>query len=176
MKAEEFVIKMKEAAPSIDDYIKKGYSEKLADTVVKSYFADKKKDSTKYKDDLVQLIDVYDTSNISVGQIKFYSEIDERPDYYIVGQMEADWLIVDKITGIVRVVELYTGIDIWECAINGSIFLEIMLMIKKFIAKTVFDDLWDDQNITCMMSEECSRVAGGEQFLEFYKILLGCFE
>ncbi len=177
MKAQEFVQKLKASAPSVSDYIKRGYSEKLAKAVVKSFYAVERKKNTTYQDEVLKLVDCYDASDLIIGQVKFYNKIEEKPNYYIVGEVEADWLIVDKITGVIRVVELYSGESLWPCAANGSKFLEAILMANMFFGEAALnDDLFNSQKATCAISEECCEVAGGEQFLEFYKMLLGCFE
>ena len=143
----------------------------------KSFCASEKQNSTLYNDELLKLVDCFNASDLIIGQIKFYKDVDDKLDYYIVGQMEADWLIVDKITGEIRVVELYSGVALWCCAANGSSFLEAILTANMFFYKSALDDdILDSQIVTCTMAEECSELAGGKKYLEFYKILMGCFE
>ena len=177
MKAKEFVLEIKAIAPSVIDYISRGYSEKLASRVAQSFLINEKKQETKFEDELLRLIDCLDVNNLEIGIVKFHKNIQVKFDYYIVGEVEADWLIIDKITGLVRVIELYSEKSLWSCATNGSKFLDAILEVKKFIAKTSLDSSWtDEQKILCSFSEECGNMAGGEKFIEFYKMLIGCYE
>jgi hypothetical protein len=177
MKAEEFVLKLEDNAPTVNEYLSVGYSEKLAKEVSESFYCPRKKNNSVYIDELLRLIDSYNIKNFEAASVIFNENIIEEPDFYLVGEVEADWLIVDKITGIVRVVELYSTQPLWPCAANGNKFLDALLEIKLFIKKTSLDKNWiEDQNILCAISEQCGNIAGGEQYIEFYKMLIGCFE
>jgi hypothetical protein len=177
MKADEFVEKMKNMAPSSEYYVKKGLDEKFAVRDRNSFFAKEKRESTRYDDELLKLVDRYNASKLIIGQITFYSEVEEKSDYYLVGEVEADWLIINKISGEVKVIELYSEENLWPCATNGSDFLEAILTANMFFIKSRSDDdLFNDQGATCAVAEECAEQAGGKAYRDFYKMLLGCFE
>lgn len=176
MKVEDFILKLKANTPSIVNYINNGYSEKLAIKAVSTYNVEKTKGESNYNDELLKLVDCFSAKNLEIGIVKFYENIIEADDYFIVGEVEADWLVVDKLTGITRVIELHSAENLWDCAANGSRFLDAVLEVKLYITKSSLDENLLNQKITCLVAEECSTIAGGEQFLDFYKMLLGCFE
>jgi len=176
MKAEEFVLKIKSSAPQASDYSNKGLTEQFAKNAVNSFMIDRIKNNSIFRDELLRLIDCFDISKLKIGIVKFYDKVEIKSSYYLIGEVEADWLVIEKMTGLVRIIELYSQNDLWLGALNGSRFLEAMLTAKQFFLKRSFDDsLFDNQEITCFIAEQCAELAGGEQFIEFYKMLLGCF-
>ncbi|MDO3645139.1 hypothetical protein [Mucilaginibacter sp. L3T2-6] len=177
MKADEFVDKLKDMAPSIEDYLKIGYSEKLANDVIKSFLIEEKEQNSNYKDELLKLVDMYKANVFEVAIVKFNEAVIEKSNYYLVGEVEADWLILDKITGGINIIELYSEEFLWKCASNGKNFLDALFEVNKFITKTSLDANYkEDQEDVCLMAEECAEQAGGNAYLDFYKMLLGCFE
>jgi hypothetical protein len=177
MKAQEFVLKVKTIAPIVDDYINNGYSKKLANENVKSFFIKEKKSYSRFEDELLRLVDCFEVNSIAIGMVKFSEDIEIKNDFYIIGQVEADWLVVDKVLGVVKVVELFSCKDLWTCSINGAYFLDAIFEVKKFITSTSLNINWkDEQNDLCAISEEFGIIAGGKEYIEFYKMLIGCFE
>jgi hypothetical protein len=176
MKAEDFALKLKINSPSVVDYINNGYNEKLAIKTVNTFNIKKKKEKSNFNDELLELVDCYTTKNFEVATVNFYENIVERSDFVIVGTVEADWLIVDKSTGFIKVIELYSEISLWDCAVNGGKFLDAILEAKLYIMKSSLGDKLLRNKFDCFVAEECGRFAGGDQFIEFYKMLLGCFE
>jgi hypothetical protein len=177
MKAEEFVLKIGQIAPSISDYQDRGFSEQYAMEVVNSYFINDRAEYSPFKDELLRLIDRFDLTHLKIGLVHFYKRMEPKADYHIVGEVEADLLVINKITGIVAVIDLFTEKERWLCAANGSRFLDAIFEVSNFIAKSSLDEDWkDDQKILCAISEEWGLIAGGPEFIEFYKMLIGCFE
>jgi hypothetical protein len=176
MKAEDFALELRTNTPSVADYINNGYSEKLAIKTVNTFNIKKRKEKSNFNDELLELVDSYTAKNLEIGIVKFYENIVERSNFLIVGNVEADWLIVDKLTGFIKVIELHSEISLWDCAANGSKFLDAMLKAKLYIMKSSLDDKLLRNEFDCTVAEECGRSAGGDQFIEFYKMLLGCFE
>jgi hypothetical protein len=177
MRADDFIKEQINLAPSINDYLKKGYSEKFATKIVSSFFVEKNKCYSNFHDELLILIDLYNSDIIEIGIITFYDSVHEYENFYVVGEVEADWLIVEKVSGMVKVVEMNSDVELWKCALDGSKFLDAILEVNKFIIKSSLSDGWkDEQSVVCSVSSECGEIAGGKSFRAFYKMLLGCFE
>ncbi len=61
-----------------------------------------------------------------------------------------------------------------HCAQNSSKFLEAVLVAVKFLSKRgTGDPKYESQEAIDVVAETCSDIAGGNQFLDFYKMMLG---
>jgi hypothetical protein len=170
MKASEFVEKLKLIAPSLDSLIARGYSEDGAMRILKSYEAEYKTDVNLFQNELLSLVKNFDTSGVEIGLIRFDLEnqndiLLETPNLFRVGWVEGDLLVVNKQTGEVQMEDCYSEeFIITKCAENSEKFLDAIFEIAK--PNTTHLNSQDDKIALC------SRLAGGEQYKEFYKLLL----
>ena len=108
--------------------------------------------------------------------ISFGSEVNESEDYYYVGKFEVDFLCVSKFSKEVVVLAFDDPLtEAYKCAQNSSVFLEAIIVAGKFLEKCCLDEaLSSNQSTICSIAENCSEIAGGKKYLNFYKVLLGC--
>lgn len=176
METEEFVQKLKESAPDRETYLGRGLSEEFINERIESFNCKIRKSSSSYHDPLLKLIDCYEANKIQIGNIDFSKNIEETSNYYIIGELEVDWLVIDKKTEIVKVVEKHIYHDMWDCAANSSAFLEALLEASNFFIKSSLDDdLYNNQEVTCAVAEVCGSIAGGDKYSDFYKMFVGCW-
>ncbi|MFM7852930.1 MAG: hypothetical protein ACKO96_13675 [Flammeovirgaceae bacterium] len=176
MTAEEFVRELQRLTPTAESYANRGLSEEYITSLVDGFNCPKKKNSSTYQDPLLILVDCYDMSKIPLGSIDLGTGVKETNDYYIVGELEVDWLVVSKRTGIVKIVEKIIFTDMWECAADSSKFLNALLEAKKFFMQNVLDDsLYYNKEATYAVAETCTELAGGERYSDFYKMFVGCW-
>lgn len=131
---------------------------------------------TEYNNELINLVQNYDGSAVKIGMITFDIEPFEDENYYYFGLFEIDFLVINKKTGEILLVD-YDDINhvIFHCAINGNNFLDAILMAAKFLERLPFDDhLRHDQVQIYNIAETCSHLAGGNKYLDFYKTVVGC--
>jgi hypothetical protein len=63
---------------------------------------------------------------------------------------------------------------LWRAAKSGANLLEALLIAARFLAKTGVEALdFNDPTIAQPFALECATAAGGDKYLDFYKMLLG---
>lgn len=178
MTEQEFVDKVKETPLSREQYASIGVSEQFIARTIEGYNP-KPKSSTQrtYVDDpLVRLIVNYDVTTTEIGMISFESEVGETEDHYYVGKFEADFLCVCKFSKQVVILAFDDPLsEMYKCAQNSSMFFAAMIVAAKFLERAALEEvLRDNQSVICATAENCSEIAGGQKYLDFYKVLLGC--
>lgn len=127
-------------------------------------------------DPLLSLIIGYDTSRLEIGAITFNKVIRQDGHYYYFGRCEADDLVIEKSTGHV-LLKMYAKDHILNsCASNSSKFLDALFIAASYLAQfPIGADVSKEEDV-CVVSAQCAVVAGGETHINFYKMLLGCYE
>jgi hypothetical protein len=173
MRANEFVERLKVLAPTVSSLIQRGYSENGAKRIVESYKAKAKSNIPYrlYENELLTLVKDFDATTVEIGFIRFDLENQndiplETNELFRVGWVEGDLLVVNKQTGEVQMEDCCSeGFIIAKCAENSEKFLDAILEIAKL--NTTYSNSQDNKTVLC------SKLAGGEQYEEFYKLLLG---
>lgn len=177
MLKEQFAKELKKLTPAKEDFINLGYSFELANNRLKEYECIfKGEDFKRYtNDELLDLLTFYDCSGLQIGIISFAKEIKENADYYLIGEAEADILALSKVTLEVIVLDHEnTDWPIWTCAANGEHFLDAILHTASFFSSRIKNPkLVSNISYTYSNVLQCTDKAGGEKYLDFYKVLLG---
>lgn len=177
MNVENFVAELIKQTPSEDmlrnishddDFVRKHRSN------VQLY----KQNEQSFSDELLNLVANYNADVVEIGMITLASLIKESEDYYHVGSMELEYLVISKVTNEVVVLEHATkGHILYKCARNGALFLEAMLIANTFLNRCLFeDDLWEDKDVLREVTFTCAETAGGQYYKSFYDELLGYFD
>lgn len=178
MTEREFIERLREIPFSREQYASAGVSEEFIARTIEGYNP-KFKTSIRYvysDDPLIRLVSDYDVSKTEVGMICFDSEVDETDEYYYVGKFEVDLLCVSKFSKEIVILAFDDPLRvIYKCAQNSFVFLEAIIVAAKFLEKCGLNaDVRNNQLTICSMAENCSELAGGKKYLDFYKVLLGC--
>jgi hypothetical protein len=176
MTEQEFIKRLKEVPFAADQYTHLGVSETFTARTIDGYNPKRKNSAQNaFSDDpLVQLVNDYDVTRTEIGMISFESEVKESEDYYYVGRFETDFLCVAKVSKEVVILRFDDPSSVmYICAQNSGVFLEVMIFAAKYLEKRMIEQL-DNSHIDCSMAENCSELAGGARYLDFYKVLLGC--
>lgn len=130
--------------------------------------------NTAFNDPIISFIQEYDAKNVEIGMINFGKEIVNSSNFIVFGTFELDRLAISIITKeIVMLPESSDEIGMY-CAMNGQKFLECVVFIGKFLEKRGIDDnLYDDENANSLIAEQCAELAGGNKYLNFYRMMLG---
>lgn len=179
MLAETFLKKLENNAPSLESLKKIGFNDDEAKMFIQKYIASEKPIYNNiYKEELLRLVNNYQLEKVEIGIISFYNKINESSNYFYLGKAEIDLLVINKITGEVQIFENDAPEKLlWNCASNGGNFLDALIHCVPFFNKSMFDDkLWNNSNIILEMAIQCSELAGGNRYLDFYKMFLGYFE
>ena len=180
MNSKDFVFELNSLSPSKEEFALLGYDTNMIDTRLKSYECTKyispiDRSFDLFDDSILTLLSSYNCSNIEIGQISFNREIIETKNYYIIGIMEIDLLILNKITLEIQIID-YVDHDnvMYNCASNSASFLSAILLCAEFFSKRVKNPkLAMDIDFTAKYLLFCVEKAGGEKYSKFYKVLLG---
>ncbi|MDA3616330.1 hypothetical protein [Polluticaenibacter yanchengensis] len=162
-----------------EDYIKLGYLENDIENELREFKCFTKKgniNETYSNNELLNLLSKYDCSNVRIGILVFYENVEETDNYYILGEAETDLLTLNKVTLEIQVLD-YTNTDyvIYNCASNGENFMDALLLAANLFSNRIKDlNLAFNEYYTYEFVVACSSKAGGDKYLDFYKVLLGC--
>ncbi len=153
-----------------EDYIREktsAYNPKLKEVLAQN---------TYINDPLARLVSDYDMSRTEIGMVRFGSNVSETEDYFCIGKFEVDFICVSKLSHEVVIVGFDDPLGIaYKCAQNSAMFLDAMIVAGKFLENCGVDkNLFNNQNSICLIAERCSDLAGGMDYLNFYKVLIGC--
>jgi hypothetical protein len=172
MNTEQYVKELRNLTPNKNIYENRGFSDAYINEVIESFDCKKERNIQTYDNPLLELVENYEASKIQIGMIYFSDSVEVANEYYIIGKVESDPLVVEKSTGVVKVLEYGVNHEMWECAESGSKFLDALIELGKFIVATEADNY----NDACVAANNCSLLAGGELYVDFYKMLLGCWQ
>jgi len=177
MEAREFVNLLK-SIPSneaINSYRSRGLDDDFIKEYLNSFNFQELDKSKNYGDPILDLVNNYDGSTVAIGMITFDIELEEDNDYYIFGRFEADFLAINKNLKIVEMLEYGTNdYVIYQCARNSSSFLNAIIEAAGYMGKCASDsNLRKDKNILSLVVERCGDLAGGDDYIDFYKMMLG---
>jgi hypothetical protein len=180
MPIEYFVSRLNNLKPSEEDLIKLGFDEVFIKSVIDGYQCKKRThvlNGILNKNTIISLMQEYDCSSVQIGLIQLHNRIIEEEDFYRIGEVEADILVLNKITFQIEVRELLSLDNIlWTCASNADNFLDTLLICAQFFSLRIKKpELADDISFTHKTVLECSQASGGIEYIDFYKMLLGYF-
>ena len=175
MDAKEFVEKMNSIDPKINDNA--GFDDGFINEHLNIFKFYPKDQGVKSDNPIVELLTNYDGSKVEIGMVNFVSELNEKGGYLFFGRFDADDLVIDKRTGKVQLKESGQAHILCDCAENSALFLDAIYCSAMHMGQIPLGAEEDeDQALVCDKAMECSAKAGGEAYLTFYKMLMGCFE
>lgn len=123
-------------------------------------------------DEIIKLIENYDCAKIEIGPITFlYSPI-EKHERIEVGKVDLDILCINKITLTIEVVDHDdTSYVIWQCASNGSTFLDVLLFCAQELTSRMTNNT-NKQMANTKKIRYAAEMAGGDQYIQFYEMVL----
>ena len=175
MQADEFARRLLALRPSVEQLRSEGLTDQEAETLRESFLAARRRGERRYRDNpLLDLVESYDVSGVEVGMVSFGKEVEDTGTGWLVGSVEADNLLVDRKKGHVVVREFNQENLLWRCAVDASSFLDAILAIGTFLEASGRDEsLSEDDTSRKVVAGQCARMAGGDEYSDFYKMLLG---
>jgi hypothetical protein len=173
-----FAKQLADLAPRKYKIVDNGLPMEFIDEFIKSYVCIEKVASTlnnDVKDVLLRLLTKYDCSKVQIGQITFLKDIEEYNDFYVVGNIEQDLLVISKLTRNVEVVDFFKNDHIiWKCAIDSDHFLKAMLIAASLFTSAIEDySLSDDNSYLLGFLNKSVAEAGGLEYYAFFRMLIG---
>lgn len=178
MEAKDFVLSLAQAAPEASELAHLGLPEKEQHEYLKSYDCLLRKQPLPEfgsSDQLLELLRHWDLSQVEIGLLQFPEEPNEEAEFIQVGFVEADPLVMLRNSGELVVQEFGTKRhQLWPVAKNGACFLDALLIAARFLGQCGIGSITqDDYELTDAAAEACAAAAGGDRYLDFFKMLLG---
>lgn len=174
--ADEFVAWLRGCAPDVDEIIRLGLPREAAERFSSKYRASPRDGRPRSENALIDLIARYHADAVEIGMVRFLPAPADLGAWWQVGEAEADLLVVDKGSGEVEVRDL-SDIEfvIWTCAADAASFLDAIAEAACFISELALDRSQSQNHIVLFdAAVRCATLAGGEQYSNFYEMLLGC--
>jgi hypothetical protein len=179
MTAEEFVSVLADHTPSIDALLALGMSESGATRLREGHLASRRvsaDETAPSENELLRLLHGWDVSKLQVGMVWFRGQpLYDAGAGWVVGSVEIDPLVLREATGSVDVRDFYNSSHVmWDAAESGESFLAALAHAQAFFSRCVLGEVSHDDNaIARSIAQECSTLAGGPRYLEFYLMLCG---
>jgi hypothetical protein len=173
-----FVQELAALAPSASDLEKSGFSKEEGMRLVDSFLCVKRVQPLPVvsgSDQLLELLREWDLSKVEIGMIRFPEPPTERSGKMCVGCVESDPLVIVPGTGELVVYELGTKEHLlWPVARSGSTLLDAMLIAARFLEQRGTGTIdFNDFKAAGITAAECATAAGGDRYLDFYRMLVG---
>lgn len=177
MNAEEFVSQLRGCAPSVAALRGVGLSETEALAFRTSFELQPRRQPELVVEELGEvgrLLRVYNAQNVVVGPFRFAPRISEVLGGWIIGDVEADPMVVDGATGEVRVVDLASPTTtLWHVASSCDSLLAALAVAACFLGRRAVEEGASDGRTSESALSECTIVAGGAKYRKFYEMVLG---
>ncbi len=172
MEAKNFVENLKNLVPSEGKLAKHGLSDEEITSIQQSFLSEPKKVYRRSINPLFSLIENFDVSTLEIGLVRFLDYPVETENFWRIGYVDADWLVIDKITNQIKVeLQDLEDQETYLCAENSEKFLDALYEVAKYIFS---EERTSPKN--CQQAKICTDLAGSEKCFDFYKMLLSCDE
>lgn len=173
----EFVEELKLSAPAYSDLKIYNLPDDYIEGVISNYICTPKQkfdSDTILNDPILNLINEFDCSSIQIGLISLSESVKDVESFIIIGNLEADYLVLNKVTLEIEVRDHDNpNFIIWSCAKNSNSFLEVLLSYASYIALKIKDvSLIDNDQLTTKIQNALIEKAGGSKYRGFYEMLL----
>jgi hypothetical protein len=174
MNATAFVEKIRKLTPSPEYFAQYNIPADEIESLQKMFLAQRLRSSNKTENALLDLVDDFDASTLEIGLIRFEvipAHLRATDKFWRVGFVESDWLVIDRKTLQIKVeahdAENY---EVAICAENAERFLDAVYQAAGYICSP---NRTAKKN--CQQARICWKLAG-DNSLDFYKMLLLCYE
>lgn len=178
MNVAAFLKQLAEAAPSPSDLESSGFTSEQSAEFIKSYHCvrrDRPPPEPSGSDPVLVLLRNWDLSTVEIGVVRFPGPPSQRSGKICIGCVEADPLVLLPNGGEIVVHELGTvDHQLWRVARNGSTVLDALVLAARFLGKRVVGAIaLENHEAARLAALQCASAAGGEAYMDFYKMLLG---
>lgn len=172
-----FIKELSTKVPDIKKLKDLGYSDREIIEIKDSYIissCDIEKNSYPELGEFGELISRYEIDKLKIGMISFYKKPKKKDQTFIIGSVETDELRYSMNNGLFYVSPKNDFI-LWECSDDSEKFLAALLNLADYFSKVAVDEkLYDNQELILEYARISSSLAGGDRFINFYKMILAC--
>jgi hypothetical protein len=175
MNAQQFAEQLNRiAGTAVGELVKRGLSKRDARMIADMYKCKPREKPLLLEDEgnqILMLMKYWNVSKLEIGMVRFQEGPVESKDGLQIGEVEADPLILSLETRQTIVEELGTdGHVLWTVAHDDTGFLDALAKAAGFLRERT--DLADTTTAR-RVATECASLAGGQDYLDFYLMLLG---
>ena len=171
----EFVRELKKKLPDVNKLIELGYTNEEIDEIRDSYVLPAKDVGINLYPEMGEfgeLISKYKVSKLQVGMIEFLAKPLKKNDKFIIGKVEVDQLVYSIKESLFYVTDGEK--ELWKISNCPESFLDALLNMKDYFSKVMLDEsLYENDEVLDSCAKKSADLAGGDQFINFYRMLLG---
>jgi hypothetical protein len=179
MDAISFKEALAKAKPSVQDLITAGLSKTDASQFLLSYDVNdrlEKLPSEIPDPTLRDLFSRFDLSGVEIGMVRLLEHPNSTEFGWIFGLVESDPILVDQNNKeIVSIDHEAPEHVVWRCAKDGNSFLSALALSAKYLSGLVLEHDYDT-NYKRDTLNECTSLAGGGRYSDFFRMLLNMNE
>jgi hypothetical protein len=172
----EFINKLNDIPFPKEIYRNADYSEQFIIDLIEAYSVKKKnKLYIRNNNPIIELMDNYDLSKLSICYTSFYEKYEEDAEFIFFANFDADILAIEKETEEVCLIDSQSinNYRMLSCAASSSNFLATLVEAANFNEKrAIYQDL-QESKIAEDKANLISEIAGGNKYLQFSKLLIG---
>lgn len=173
MKAEDFVNKIKNLAPSKRQLIDAGFDLGFISEYLESFILNRVNFEDVEREEILNLIYKFDIQNLDIGLVRLfeYDEISENDDYIFFAFYDSDIIAINKENREIVVLDSQDlTYQIMKAAENSEVFMEALVLVADFNNKNLLS-IQEFDNI--QIKNKALEISKSEDYLDFYLQLLG---
>jgi len=171
----EFVNELKKKLPDIKKLKELDYTDGEIEDIKKSYVLptkDVKINLYPEMGEFGKLMSKYEVSRLQVGMIEFFDKPLKENDKLIIGKVEVDKLGYSEKDSMFYVTDGEK--ELWKISNSPEKLLNALLNMKEYFSKVMVDEtLYENYAVLESYAKKSAELAGGVQFINFYRMLLG---
>jgi hypothetical protein len=176
MDVKGFVARLKEIVPD-KNVIKKYYydDDAFSEEIIDGYFVKKLDEPCVYEDPLLQLCACYETNFSLLTQIGLNVAVSTDHEFYYIGNLEADSIVISKENGKVILISPSMGfVAKYLITSDTKRFIEVLSVILEVDPLIDGSDdrkkKWKAEQIN-----RCANIAGGDEYKKFFEYYYSIF-
>jgi len=177
MKARLFIQKLTTLKLNKEQLRGYGLSDQFIEEQINEFNFKEREVNEDHSDEILVLLTLFDMAKLNIGAVNFNSSLNQNEAYFFLGYDEANAVVCDKNDGRIKLIDHEDEVSVLVvCAVDGASYLGALYLAKEYYINIVAKDGFvDDQSARCDIAEQCAELAGGPEFLDYYKSLMGCF-
>jgi hypothetical protein len=179
MSATEFVAKLAEANPSVEDWTSIGLTPREANSFRRQMMCEEREAplGLTESNDLFALMNRWSVGHVEVGMVRFAKAPVQRRHGVQVGVVESDPLLLHPDDELVVHERGALDHTLWPVAKSPNAFLKALVVAARFLSDRGVEKIdFDDFQAAQAAARECAQLAGGDRYYDFYCMLLGAEE
>ncbi|SFG91751.1 hypothetical protein [Pedobacter insulae] len=174
MNSQEFINEIAKLKPSAEE-LSPTHSDELVNLLLNSFVIQHNSLQGSSDNPIIDLIKANDISLLNINDITFDPDLYEDEEFIFFGWDINDRLGILKSNGKIVAYDGFSGRIMFWCADNSSKFLDALVEIMKFFREMIVKDYEEDERDKRAVDVAyiAALKAGGEQYEDYYKSVLG---